>query len=41
MLVDTSASGLVGGLVRPESVGGRLWRRAPSPPVESGAVCKN
>ena len=39
MLVDTS--GWAGGQVSPESVGGRVWRRALSPPVGSGAVCKN
>ena len=39
MLVDTS--GRAGGRVSPEGVGGRVWRRAPSPPVGSGAVCKN
>ena len=39
MLVDTS--GLVGGPVSPDSVGSLVWRRAPSPPVGSGAVCKN
>ena len=37
--VDTS--GRAGGRVRPECVGGHVWRRAPSPPVGSGAVCKN
>ena len=39
MLVDTS--GRAGGRVSPECVGGRVWRRAPSPPVGSGTVCKN
>ena len=39
MVVDTS--GRAGGRVSPEGVGGRVWRRAPSPPVGSGAVCKN
>ena len=39
MLVDTC--GRAGGRVSPEGVGGRVWRRAPSPPVGSGAVCKN
>ena len=39
MLVD--ACGWAGGRVSPEGVGGRVWRRTPSPPVGSGAVCKN
>ena len=41
MLVDTSTSGRAGGRVSPECAGSRLWRQAPSPPVGSGAVCKN
>ena len=39
MLVDTS--GRAGGRVSPEGVGGRVWRRAPTPLVGSGAVWKN